>query len=87
MTAIMYLLAGQRDPGSYIGVLLGAFMYVGVVGAMAKFGYVRKTFAQLRTETAARPPRQVGRTAAAPSTRARPRPTSRTGGVSKGKRR
>ena len=87
MTAIMYLLAGQRDSGSYLGVLFGALMYVGVVGLMAKFGYVRKTLAELRAEAAAKPPRQVGRTAAAPSTRARPVPTKRTGGTANGKRR
>lgn len=85
MTAVMYLLAGERDPASYVGVVLGAVMYLGVVSVLAKLGYTRKTLAQLRAETAARPPRQVGRSTA--SVRQRPAPTSRTGGAPKGKRR
>lgn len=87
MTVVMFVLAGQRDPASYVGIVMGAFLYVAVVAVMAKLGYLRKTFAEMRAEAAARPPRQVGRAAATPSGRPKPAPTSRTGGTPKGKRR
>jgi hypothetical protein len=45
---------------------------------LAKFGYARKTFRQLRAEAAAAPQGQVGRTVAGPTARPRPAPTKRT---------
>ena len=88
MSAVMYLLAGQRDAASFAGIFIGASMYVLVAAFLAKFGYVRKTLADMRAEAAARPPRQVGKGGTStPPGRPRPAPTSRTGGASKGKRR
>ncbi|MEI7547539.1 MAG: hypothetical protein WCK21_05720 [Actinomycetota bacterium] len=85
MTGVMFALAGQRDAASYVGIVMGAFLYVMIVAVMAKFGYVRKTLQEMRVEAATRPPRQVGRTTA--PVRPRPAPTSRTGGTPKGRRR
>lgn len=76
MMAVLFLIAGERDPSSFIGIWMGAVMYVFVAAVMAKFGYLRKTFAQLRSEAAAAPPRRVGPNV--PSARPRPQPTKRT---------
>jgi hypothetical protein len=65
------------NPESYIAILLGGVIYVGLGGVLAKFGYQRKTLKKIRAEAAAAPPRQVGRTPV-PSGRPRPAPTSRT---------
>ena len=88
MSAVMYVFAGQRDPASFAGIVIGALMYILVAAFLAKFGYVRKTLAEMRAEAAARPPRQVGKAGpSVPAGRPRPAPTSRTGGSPKGKRR
>jgi hypothetical protein len=68
----------NRDAGSYIAIVLGGFVYLGLGGILAKFGYQRKTLKQIRAEAAATPPRQVGSTAGSASQRQRPAPTSRT---------
>ena len=65
MTVVMYLFAGERDPASYLGIVMGAVMYICVAALMAKFGYVRKTLAEMRAEAASRPP--TNRRATAPS--------------------
>lgn len=87
MTVVMYLFAGERDPASYLGIVMGAVMYICVAALMAKFGYVRKTLAEMRAEAASRPRRQAGTATAVAPSRPRPAPTSRTGGAQKGKRR
>ncbi|MDO8391838.1 MAG: hypothetical protein Q7V57_15290 [Actinomycetota bacterium] len=88
MSAVMYVFAGERDPASFIGIVMGAVMYISVAGFLAKLGYVRTTLAEMRAEAASRPPRQTGKnTVAATSARPRPAPTSRTGGSQRGKRR
>jgi len=75
----MLAFTDQRRIETYIAIAVGGLFYVLTYALMAKFGHVRKTFKELRAESAARPPRQVGRTAA-PAVRPRPAPTSRTGG-------
>ena len=71
----------NRKWESYIAILLGGVVYVALGGALAKFGYQRKTLKQIRAEAAATPPRQVGRSQPQ-SARARPAPTGRTSGGS-----
>jgi hypothetical protein len=74
---VSYVAADNHDASSYVTIVLGGFVYVGLGAVLAKFGYQRKTLKQIRAEAAAAPPRQVGRTPV-PSGRPRPAPTSRT---------
>lgn len=67
----------NRNAGNYVSILLGGVIYVGLGAVMAKFGYQRKTLKQIRSEAAAAPVRQVGRSTT-PVARPRPAPTSRT---------
>ena len=76
---VSLFITGNRQPGSYVAILLGGIVYLGLGGILAKFGYQRKTLKQIRAEAAATPPRRVGSTVA-PSVRPRPAPTSRTSG-------
>jgi hypothetical protein len=82
---VAYFISHNRKPGSYVGIVLAGLIYVAFGAVLAKFGYSRKTFRQLRTEAAAAPPRQVGRTsrrstsaAVGASARPKPAPTKRT---------
>ena len=74
---VSLFITGNRQPESYIAILLGGIVYLAMGGVLAKFGYQRKTLKQIRAEAAAAPPRQVGSTATR-SGRPRPAPTSRT---------
>ena len=76
MCVVLFVFAGERDPASFVGVSMGAVVYIFVAALMSKFGYQRKTLAQMRAEAAAAPPRKVGATPAAG--RPRPQPTKRT---------
>ena len=76
---LMLAFTSNRHLETYIAIVIGGSFYVLTYAVMAKFGHVRKTWKELRAESAARPPRQIGRTAA-PTARPRPAPTSRTGG-------
>jgi hypothetical protein len=64
--------------GVYAGLLVSGPMYVLVGAALAKLGYQRKTFKELRAETAAAPPRQARGASGQPPGRAKPAPTKRT---------
>lgn len=69
--------------GSIAGLAASFPMYLIFGGALAKFGYQRKTLTDLRRETPVRTPRASRRsTGATPQqstpTKARPAPTSRT---------
>jgi len=75
----MLAFTDNRRVETYIAIVIGGSFYVVTYAVMAKFGFVRKSWKDLRADAAARPPRQIGRTAT-PSTRQRPAPTSRTGG-------
>ncbi len=74
---VSLFITGNRRPESYIAILLGGIVYLGLGGVLAKFGYQRKTLKQIRAEAAVMPPRQVGSTTGA-AHRPRPAPTSRT---------
>ena len=71
-----------RGSGSFIGIIAGllvsAPLYLAFGHALAKFGYQRKTLAELRTPRAAPTSRGVG--AATDDERPRPAPTRRTAG-------
>ena len=76
---LLFGLVAKPDPGAYVGLALGLVMYVGLMAALAKYGYSRKTLADMRAErealaasTAARSP--------ADTPRGKPAPTKRTGG-------
>ncbi|MGB8860497.1 MAG: hypothetical protein WCC60_14635 [Ilumatobacteraceae bacterium] len=77
VAAVSLIATDNRKPESYLAILLGGVVYVGLGAVLAKFGYQRKTLKQIRAEAAAAPPRQVGR-APVPSGRPKPAPTSRT---------
>jgi hypothetical protein len=77
VAVVSWIATDNHDASSYITILLGGFVYVGLGAVLAKFGYQRKTLKEIRAEAAAAPPRQVGRTPV-PSGRPRPAPTSRT---------
>lgn len=73
-----------RD-GGLIGIMAGLLvsgpLYLGFGYVLAKLGYQRKTWRQLRTETPARGGRRSAGSAPEPERpRAKPAPTSRTGG-------
>jgi hypothetical protein len=70
------LLVKKRDPGNYVGLVLGMIFYVGFVAILAKFGYQRQSFRQARERRRAAPARAAA-TSAAP-VRQRPAPTRRT---------
>jgi hypothetical protein len=69
----------RLTPGPFIGLLVSGPIYLLFGGVLAKFGYQRKTLRDIRRETD-----EKRAAAAAPvstsATRARPAPTSRTGG-------
>ncbi len=66
--------------GLYAGLLASGPMYVGFGALLAKFGYQRKTFKDLRAERANAPAMSSGATASGSpgSVRNRPAPTKRT---------
>jgi hypothetical protein len=67
----------KSTAGSYFGLLVGAFLFVGFSALLTKFGYDRQT---LRKRAELQPRRRKGASPAATSTavRARPAPTKRT---------
>lgn len=81
LAVVLWLL--QRDTpaltGSLIGLAVSLPLYIGFGYVLAKFGYQRRTLADLRT------PRVGGQPAdsATPTTRPRPAPTRRTAGGGK----
>jgi len=83
-----------RDDGNLLPILGGLFvsgpLYIGLGYVLAKFGYQRKTLAEMRTPRATTAERSSGGGEAA-AERARPAPTRRTSSghnrPSKGKRR
>lgn len=77
VAAVSLVATDNHNVGSYLAIVLGGVVYVGLGAVLAKFGYQRKTLKQIRAEAAAAPPRQVGRSAT-PAGRSKPAPTSRT---------
>ena len=74
---VSFLATENRSPASYVTLLLGGVVYLGVGAAMAKLGYQRKTLKQMRAEVAAGPRRA---TPSSPTARPKPAPTKRTSG-------
>jgi hypothetical protein len=82
MAAIFLLV--MRDEASEVSLLVGLLaslpLYIGFSYVLAKFGYQRKTLAELRTPRAATKESSGG--ASATPGRQRPAPTRRTAGTS-----
>jgi hypothetical protein len=64
--------------GMAIGLAVSFPLWIGISYALAKFGYQRKTMAELRAARMATGARSAERSAAASPTRPRPAPTRRT---------
>lgn len=75
VAAISWFVTDNHKPESYIAIVLAGGIYVLFGALLAKLGYARKTFKELRAEAAAAPVRRVGTPSAA---RPKPAPTSRT---------
>lgn len=83
---------GDNVIGAVAGVLISGPLYLGVGAVLAKFGYTRTRWKDLRAQAGAGAPSTASPDGAASgATRAKPAATSRTGGssrpASKGKRR
>ena len=81
VAAVSFSATDNRSVSSYVALVLGGVVYLSVGAVMAKFGYQRKTFKQMRAEVAAAPRHTVG-TSPPPESTARPKPapTKRTSG-------
>jgi hypothetical protein len=77
---VLFVFRDQPVFGLVSGLLVSGPLYLGFGYVLAKFGYRRKSFRELR-EQGGRPPTEAP-DAAAPPPRAKPAPTSRTGGGS-----
>ena len=81
---VLYMVTDRPiRPGLYTGLLVSGPLYVGVAAILAKFGYKRKTFKDLRAERETAATNKAGKAAAVPAgspsaVRARPAPTKRT---------
>lgn len=69
------LLVKKREPGNYVGLVLGMLFYVAFVALLSKFGYERQSIRQARERRRTAPARP---TASAQPVRQRPAPTRRT---------
>lgn len=87
MTAVFLVFFRSNNPiGAIAGVLISGPLYLAVGAVMAKFGYTRKRFKELREEgreqaasrSAAK--REASASTEADTTRRKPAPTSRTAG-------
>jgi hypothetical protein len=74
VAAVAWFVTDNRNAGSYVAIILAGGVYVLFGAVLAKFGYVRKTLADLRAETAAASPRE----SATHTGKAKPAPTKRT---------
>jgi hypothetical protein len=87
-TVVFLLFFRDNAVGAIAGVLISGPLYLAFGAVMAKFGYTRKSFSELREEgraTAeakadAKGSRRSDGRDAADATRPRPAPTKRTGG-------
>lgn len=77
MTAVVLLFMRDRPVVGIIGGLLASGpLYLGLGFVLAKFGYSRKTWGELRSQR----PQAAANTDSEPGPRPRPAPTKRTGG-------
>lgn len=79
---VVILLAFRDQPviGLVAGLLVSGPLYLGFGFVLAKFGYRRKSFRELRQQGSR--PDTNGAADPTPARRAKPAPTSRTGGAS-----
>lgn len=77
IAVVALMVSKDRRAANYWTIALAAPIYIGFGYVLAKFGYARKSLAQVRAEAAAA---QAQKAAAAPRSAARPKPapTSRT---------
>jgi hypothetical protein len=79
MVAVLFLLVRDNMIGAVVGVLVSGPLYLAFGAVLAKFGYTRKTMAELRTERESKEAaRREASEGAAPSRHEKPPPTSRT---------
>ena len=78
MVAILLLLVRDNMAGAVAGVLISGPLYLAFGAVLAKFGYRRKTMAELRAERESKETARREPEATAPSPRTRPPATSRT---------
>ena len=76
---VFLVVLGAREPGTFVGLALGGIIYLGVAALLSKFGYIRQTFKEVRTQSIAEAAEKARRKAAT-APRNRPAPTKRTGG-------
>lgn len=88
MTVVLLVVSRNRlDLSVFLGMVASGPIYLVIGVVLAKFGYRRKTMAELRVETDRRQAEKAARAGTAPAARggtgtgrARPAPTKRTGG-------
>lgn len=88
MAAVFLIFFRDRPlAGIFAGLLVSGPLYLAFGWALAKFGYRRKTWRQLREERTLRdePTDDDGRAAPTSVTRQKPPPTKRTGGGASGR--
>lgn len=87
MAAVFLLFFRDRPlAGIFAGLLVSGPLYLAFGWALAKFGYRRKTWRQLREERSLRDePADDDRAAPTSATRQKPPPTKRTGGGASGR--
>ncbi|MFZ9384040.1 MAG: hypothetical protein ACO27U_05125 [Ilumatobacteraceae bacterium] len=79
IVAFLVFLRDTVTGASVLGLAASYPMYLGFGAVLAKFGYQRKTFRDLRRASTPAPPRNSGSTPGAErASRARPAPTRRT---------
>jgi Ca2+/Na+ antiporter len=69
------VLVKHKQPGTYLGLVLGMIFYVAFVAILSKFGYQRQSIREARERRQAMAPRPTSSTQTA---RQRPAPTRRT---------
>jgi hypothetical protein len=96
--AVVFIVAGvvvlavfldEGGVGNYVGLVIGALLYVTFVATLSKFGYRRQTLGELRAASRAQHAARASRQAAdaPPPPRPKPAPTKRTSGTTRGPRR
>ena len=78
--AVVFLFVYRDDltAGPFIGLLISGPLFLAVGAVLAKFGYQRKTFRDLRAETEAKRASEATAVAKPVGARSRPAPTRRT---------
>jgi len=80
MVGVMLFLVRDNQVGAVVGVLVSGPLYLTIGAVLAKFGYRRKSMAELRTDRESS--KQAAREERQTDSRDRPPPTSRTSGGS-----